>query len=387
MSHPLDHALIVTQIQTVKRNFKSGQKQGTLHTSHGGGYSPFMIAFDPRFTPKKVILIYDQDDRVYARYIETLYTSLGVNIEHWPQKLDSVEGSIVRLGKSLAALEKPLALCVNTDQAWLSTLASSVFQQYNCPLLSCVNGSLYRLGLRPQKINLEPQINIHSILSSFGARAQGVTVSEQFEPHLEDLSQFLVKTAQNIAQPLAVIQRLARESDRQKLLSPVVKGSEISIPLLQETLERFEAAGCVELNGGRLLFSSSFDLMYCSGMWLSLYIQAILEKLQPKIQVRAVQQNTKIELAYPSPLERNVDLIAFINDQLFCFFCVSSNEVELEQIFEDQSLLAERFGAQIVFLSFDELSLPDQQRAWQERILICQAEELLKFESWFIDVS
>ena len=386
MSHPLDHALILTQIQPVKRTFKSGHRPRGSYASHGGGYSPFMIALDPRFKPNKVTLIYDRTDQVYARYIESLYKGLGIDIEHWSQNLESVEESIARLSQSLQALDKPLALCINTDQSWLSTLVSSVFQQYKYPILSCVNGSLYRLGLRPQKISLEPEIDLDHLLSSLGARTQTIIEGDDVEPHLEDLSRFLVKSAQNLAHPLAVIQRLARESDPQKLLSSVVKGSEIAIPLFQETLERFEEAGCVELNQGRLLFSSIYDRAYCASIWLVFHILISLKKLEPKIRVWAANQDVKLELAYPSPLESKIDLIAFINDQLFCFFCVSSHEVDLEQIFDDQALLVERFGAQIVFLSLDELSFEDQKRALQDKILLCQAEQLINFEAWFTEL-
>lgn len=386
MTHPLDHALIVTRIQPTQRTFKQGVSPRMLNTSSGGAYAPLLLALDPRFRPKQVVLIYDRADQEYARYIDLFYNSLGIAIEHWPQNLALIEESIANLSKSLAGFKKPLALCVNSDQPCLSQLASSVFQQMNAPILSCINGSLYRLGLRPQKINLEPKFELASLLSHLGARVQQEHLASVFEPHLQSLSTFLTKTAHNLAQVLTVIQRLAKESDPHKLLSAVVKGSEIAIPLFQETLERFEAAGCVELNQGRLLFSSQQDRGFCSGGWLSMYIQSALKSLAPKHRVWALSQEVNIELAYPSPLDRQIDLIAFIDSQLFFFFYLSSSYGEFEQLIEDQVLLVERFGAQIVFLSLDELSLERQMQLNQEKIMLCQGEELLKFETWLGDL-
>jgi hypothetical protein len=384
MAHPLDHALVITQIRSQRNIPHQRDARGSIKSSlNSGGFAPFMISLDPRFCPQKIVLIYEEEEAQFAYNVEAMLQDRDIAIERWPVNLNLVDETLHKLGQLLHNYKKPLPLCVNGDHPLLSTLCSAVFQQQKYPILTCVDGALYRLGARSQKINLEPQVDLEGFIALLGARTQPGWAGVWFEEHLKKLSHFLIGTAHNCSLSLEIIQRLAKAAKNKKLLSPPVKGTEIAIPLFQDVLDRFESAGCVELNQGRLLFSSEQHRAYCAGGWLSLYAQAALQSLSDSYHLWAARQDITIELAYPTPLERVIPLIALMNSHLMFFFCVSSNFAGINELMDDMEVLTTRFGAMILMLSTDELPEEVIIRARRQGVYVAQGDQLKDIDIWF----
>ena len=383
MSHPLDHALILSPLRATVTHSKLMSGRGSLrHSLYCGGLAPLMISLDQRFKPQRVVLIYDEEESAEVRLIESLLMSLTIEVERWPLRLSPLEEVAHQLDQKLKRLDNPLPLCVNGDYPLLSSICTQMFLSYDCPLLSCVNGHLYRLGARTQRIQLKPQIKLDDLIRRLGARVHDGWEGVWFEEHLEKLSHYLIGVAHGSADSLEVIQRLAKQANNAELLSPPVRGTEIAIPLFQDILDRFESAGCVELNQGRLLFSSELHRSYCAGGWLSLFAQAVLDKLSNPHYVWATRQDLQLELPYPSTFDRQISLTALVNSQLIFFFCVNSSSEYLEELLVDSSSLRAHFGAQVVWLSADTLPEYHAQTLNLNGVYLCQGEELKRLDQW-----
>ena len=259
---PLDHALVISR-----------PSASHDHRAPAGALAGLLISLDPRFTPRRVVLVYDQSDARYAQGVESLLSALNVEVMCWEISLDHIEATTHKLALALSEWGAPLPLCIGSESVELTTLASSVFLERRCPLLKTRGRYLYRLGARSVRTRLEPKVDLRSALSHLGARVTEGWEGVWFEHHLRDLSHDLIDMAQESVEPLEVIQRLARETASGSLFSPHIKGLEVAIPKFQEVLDHFERAGCLELTQGRLRFSRDRHRAYCSGGWLSLYIQ------------------------------------------------------------------------------------------------------------------
>jgi hypothetical protein len=312
-------------------------------------------------------------------------SSRQIQVTRWPINLAVIEEATHEIARRLDAWGEALPISVNSSYPDLMTVALSVFTERRCPVLHVLKSVLYRLGSKSQHVRLEPQFEISELLSHLGARISGGWEGVWFENHLQDLSHFLIESAHGCVDPLEVIQRLARQTDSEHLLSPPVKGTEIAIPLFQEVLDRFESAGCLELNQGRLKFSNELHRAYCSGGWLSLYIQANLDQLQDQMTVHCTRQDLTLELAYPTPVEVSIPLTVAVDGRLCFFFCVSAANTDLAHIFDASEQLQDYFGASVFMLSIDELYPEDQERARLLGIPLCVGEELKVLDDWLID--
>lgn len=370
-SYPLDHALVI-----------SSPAAPTRDRFFTGSLSPLLISLDPRFTPKRVVLIFEPSAARYAYTVESALSSLGVEVTRWEIALDQIELAAHRIARALEEWGEPLPLCLSAHDLELSMLTASIFIERRSPLLRIHNSSLYRLGARSVRTRLTPRIALPDLLGHLGARTSEGREGVWFEHHLEALSHYLISAAQSCVAPLEVIQRLARDTASAKLLSPIVKGTEVAIPLFQEVLDRFEAAGCLELSQGRLRFSSELHRSYCAGGWLSLYAQAVLSQLEGEITMHSAIQDLKLELAYPHPLEISIPLTAVIHHHLCFFFCVNSESVILDDLFEAAEQLMQYFGASVLMLSVDPLSSEHLERARLLGIPLCVGDELKRFSGW-----
>lgn len=371
---PLDHALVIARPQAPRR--------GQPLTS---SISPFFVCLDPRFQPRQVVLIYDREDVRYVQTIEQLLKSRAVEVTHWQIDTMVIPKASHELDRLLDGWGETLPLCVTSANPTLMALALSVFTGRRYPVLHVVQNVLYRLGSKSQHIRLEPRFEVDELLSHLGARISGGWAGVWFEEHLRDLSHFLIESAHGCVASLEVIQRLARQTSDERLLSPPIKGTEIAIPLFSEVLDRFESAGCLELNQGRLKFGSKQHRAYCSGGWLSLYVQATLAQLRERITLHCTRQDITLELAYPTPLEVTIPLTVTFNGQLCFFFCVSAEHSELAHIFEASERLQDYFGASVCILSIDELHSEDQERARLMGVSLCEGEMLKRLDEWVID--
>lgn len=386
MSHPLDHVLIVSPLRMTFTQTTSTTSPRTLSPNlNCGGLSPLMISLDPRFRPRKVILIHDEKDSMTVRQFETLLSSLSIEIEKWPVDITHIEELTHCIDENLRALGRSLPLCINSDEPLMSAICSQIFLSRGAPILSCIDGSLVRLGLNPQKIPLRPEVTLDRLIAQLGARVESGWEGVWFEEHLEDLSRELIQYAESLAAPLSVIQRLAESADRDQLLSSAVRGGEIALPLFQEVLDRFERAGCVELNQGRLLFSSERHRAYCAGAWLSLYAQMILVNALGKARVWSHRQNLKIELAHPYSLDREIHLSAMVNSHPLFVFCVSSLRDDLDMLEEDSRLLKAHLSAHVMWLSLDQLDQGRRNRLQKDHITLCEGEDLQRLGQLFKD--
>ena len=372
---PLDHALLVSRPVAPRR--------GQPLTS---GLSSLFLALDPRFRPRSVALIFDRSEFMYARAIEVLLTSRKIEVTCWPISSASPEEATHEVSNLLDSWGKVLPLCVGSSHATLTAVTISVFTARRCPILQVVQSVLYRVGSTSQHIRLEPQFEIAEILTHLGARISGGWEGVWFEEHLRELSHFLIESAHGCVAPLEVIQRLARQTDSERLLSPRVKGTEIAIPLFQEVLDRFESAGCLELNQGRLKFINEKHRAYCSGGWLSLYVQAAFDQMQEDVFLHCTRQDITLELAYPTPLEVSIPLTVAVDGRLCFFFCVSSSHANLNVLFEASERLQDYFGATVLMLSIDEFYPEDQERARLLGIPVCVGDELKNMETWLMEI-
>lgn len=373
---PLDHGIVL-------RRPSSLRVMGAPRPLNRGavGLESILIALDPRFRPDRVVLIFDQSEREYARAIEWLLTDLGIKVIGWPVDLNSIETSSHTISSHLTAWGGPLPLLLSAHAPTLSGVAAAVFSVQQNPLLKVVGSTLYRLGSRAQRTRLNPQFDLRTLLKAFGARFSGGLTHSWFEEHLKELSIYLVGVGPKCVEPLTVIQRLARETTDDDLHSPIIKGSEVSLPLFQELLDRFESAGCLELNHGRLLFGSPQYRSFCAGGWLTLFAAALLQA-QAESAVQLAVQEMRLELAYPTPLELIVPLTTIIEGQLFFFFVISSIDQQLEDLRQSVPQLRDILSAEIVFLSLDSLREKDHKWAESEGIRICAGESLRGLNRW-----
>jgi hypothetical protein len=375
-AQPLDHAVIL-------RRPRSLRVSESLHPLNRGavGFESILLSLDPRFRPTRVVLIFDQSEREYARSIEWLLTDLGIKVTGWAVDLNSIENSSHVISSQLTAWGSPLPLLLSAHAPTLTGVAAAVFSAQHNPLLKVVGSTLFRLGARAQRTRLTPQFNLHALLKSFGARFTGGVSHSWFEEHLKDLSIYLVGIGPTCVGPLTVIQRLARETSDEELLSPIIKGSEVALPLFQEMLDRFESAGCLELNHGRLLFSSPQYRSYCAGGWLTLFATALLNA-QADTEVHLVVQEMRLELAYPTPLEIVIPLTAIIEGQLFLFFVISSIDQELIGLKRAVPYLRDQLSADVVLLSIDPLRDADLEWSQSEGIRVCAGDSLRELNRW-----
>ena len=383
MSHPLDHALVVSDLKS-KLNVEVDGRYSLTNGSamNHGGYATLFLSLDPRFQPKQIVLIYDHEDQQFARTLETLFTSRGISVLHWTVDLSHIEETSHELYQHVRGYGKPLPLCVNGDHPLLNTLCMQVFSDFKCPILCCVGGELYRLGARPQRISLQPQIEVDELLGHLGARVHSSWEGIWFEDHLRALSHYLIGVAQGSTIPLEIVQKLAQQARGNELQSPQVKGSEISTPFFAEVLDRFEAAGCVELNQGHLLFSSEKHRAFCGGGWLSLYAQDVLRQLGASFKLWSAQQDVHIELPQPYQLDAIIPLVALLNTELLFFFCVNSVDPHLEIKLTQAEILQAKFSARIIFLSTDTLDDTSRERIFRQAIFLAEGERLKALPSW-----
>ena len=375
--YALDHALIIARPSFVRVSEKPTSLQRSLVN-----LAPLLVAHDPRFRPHHVVLISDQTDREYVRSVERIITSLEIKVTVWEVNVRNLELASHTLNDKLGKLEAPLPLVLSPHAPLLSSVASAVFQERKAPFLHVIGTSLYRLGCRPQRTRLEPVIDLPLILNGLGSRVTGGSRGSWSERHLKELSIYLVGVGQGCVAPLEVIQRLARQADDEHLLSPLVKGTEVAIPLFQELLDRFESAGCLELNQGRLLFSSPEHRVFCAGGWLVDLVQALLYGQGERIRVLCALQALRLELAYPTPLEITIPLTVVLEGQLVLFFCMSSIDQQLNELLRSISSLRFALGAEVVLLSLDHLTEEQSLSAMHQGVRVCAGEGLRSLNQW-----
>ncbi|MDM8565569.1 DUF1887 family CARF protein [Candidatus Halobeggiatoa sp. HSG11] len=358
-------------------------------------------ALDPDFRPNEVILLHGPKENYHADCIEAVLKPTGIKISRWQiQDTRDVEHICERILELMVEREHDdIALNASGGTRPMSIAANEVFKEFNKPIFyvnpktDCVSWINRR---EFPSFNVADRIKLPAFLHAHGAEVSQQGKRSGVPHNLRSLTQQLVEHAEILAKPLAAINWLAQQAEKD-LKSPILSIRQQNWDELQVLIRQFAELELLEYRDNCLLFKDEAARFFVNGGWLEVYAYGLLYGLRGDIpQIQDVGRS--IELSRDSTglaVKNELDVAFLHNNHLYIIECKTKRFVNTGQEQADSHAadalykldtlkwLLGGVRTKVMLVSYQPLSPWDKQRAKDLEIEICTANQLVRLEGVF----
>ncbi len=350
---------------------------------------------DPQTAPKRVILLVSQDMRQRADWLEAVLRPRGIRVEQWPID-DAWDVEHIQL-RVLEFLERETSLLESRDIALnatggtkpMSIAAYEAFRAYDLPIFY-VHPERDRLTwLHPSDrpaLDLENRLRLEPFLLAYGAQVQGIERSG-IPPRFSELTGWLVQRVRTYGKSLGTLNYLAMKAERE-LVSPNMDSRDLDNQRLQILLDRFSAAGVLEVQGRRLRFPDQEARFYVNGGWLEEHVYDVLRGLRrdlPQIQDLARSVDIARATRRGESVPNEIDVACLAENRLYLVECKTrtwsgqgASGPAANALYRLDTLgdLLGGLQARAMLVSYREVPAHVQRRAADLRVQVCAGGRL-----------
>ena len=156
-------------------------------------------------------------------------------------------------------------------------------------------------------------------------------------------------------------------------------------PYFQVLLERFERAGCCDLQRGQLYFTTEDHRYYMQGGWIFIQFYNSLVKLKDEMVLWDLKMGVDLEWTDQTNNQSyhlQVDLLALINHQFYFFFYCYDQPHLIHQTLDRLRLLRTSLPIRCTFLLHQPLDIDLQRRFDDLGVEYCYSQSWSRSTSW-----
>ena len=365
-----------------------------VHDTAAANITP---ALDPDFRPAEVILLHsvEHNDRVEA--LSSVLKPAGIVVSSWlldnNYDIEHIRDRVLEL--ILAREDSALVLNASGGTRPMSIGAYEIFHEFGKPVFYVDSRNDHVTWLHSRDLpsfDLANQIKLPAFLQAHGAKVLSLGPRSGVPARLRVLTEELVSRAATLAKPLATLNWLARQAERE-LVSPPLSSKQLRWRELNALLERLAAENVLEVRGARLHFTSEDNRFFVNGGWLEAHVfGAIFGLARAEIGVQDVGRSVEVvRQGSGQPVKNELDVAFLANNRLYIIECKTKrfhahgqdNAADLDTPGADTLYKLDTLknilggaNAEVMLASYHPLSRWDRQRAQDLGIRLCSAQEL-----------
>lgn len=352
---------------------------------------------DRAFAPDKVILVTSPDMRQRAAWLKAVLRPRGVVLETW--QIDNawdIERIRDQLLDMMVALEgQDLALNATGGTKPMSIAAYELFRQFDLPIFYVHPEQDRIIWLHPSDRPgqaLDDRVRLDAFLQAHGARILGRQTNRGIDEPLRLLGEELIHQLPAWQGPLATLNWLASQAERQ-LQVPIEPDQARRI---QPLLEGFTALGLIALEGGRLHFADEAARFYANGGWFEQHVYAQLYHLRGQIPgFQDLGLGLQIQRSTANgEVPNELDIACLVNNRLYLIECKTrswkgphASGAGADALYRLDALgdLIGGLQARSMLISYRDIPDHDRQRANDLRIRTCDGKQLRQLRQHLLD--
>ncbi len=355
-------------------------------------------ALDPDFRPNEVILLHSPKEDYHASCIEAVLKPTGIKVSHWQiQDTRDVEHICERVLELMVEREHDdIALNASGGTRPMSIAAYEVFKEFDKPIFYVNPKTDYVSWINRRNLpsfNVADRIKLPAFLHANGAEVSHQGKQNGVPSNLRTLTQQLVKNAEILAKPLAAINWLAQQAEKD-LKSPTLSTGQQNWHELQVLISQFSELGLLEYQHECLYFKDEAARFFVNGGWLEVYTYSLLYGLRSEIpKIQDVGRSVELSRDSTGQMVKNeLDVVFLHNNHLYIIECKTKRFINTSQEQADShavdalyklDTLKWLFGGirtKVMLISYQPLSSWDKQRAKDLEIETCTANQLVRLE-------
>jgi hypothetical protein len=382
--------------------FKAAIHLCLVHNTATANVTP---ALDPDFKPQEVILLHSPDKQYNADCLEAVLKPTGVKVSRWPiedaREVEHIRDRILEL--MIERETQDIALNASGGTRPMSIAAYEIFKEFNKPIFYVhpETDSVSWINQRDlPSFNVADKIKIPAFLQAHGAEVGRLGERSGVPKNLRDLTQELIDDVEALAKPLAALNWLAQQAEKD-LTTPMLTEGQRHWPELKSLIQRFAAESLLTYQDNCLHFQDETARFFVNGGWLEDYTYSVIYGLRgelPKIQ----DVGRSIEIIRDSTgksVKNELDVAFLYNNHLYIIECKTKRFSKPKASQDNLSQELDTPGAdalykldtlkwmlggvrtKVMLVSYHPLSSWDKQRAHDLEIEICTAQQLVRLEN------
>ncbi|HAI68003.1 MAG TPA: DUF1887 domain-containing protein [Gammaproteobacteria bacterium] len=361
-------------------------------------------ALDPDFKPQEVILLHSPDKEYSASCLEAVLKPSGVKVSRWPiqdaRDVERIRDSILEL--MIERETQDIALNASGGTRPMSIAAYEIFKEFNKPIFYVHPETDYVSWINQRHLpsfNVADKIKLPAFLQAHGAEVGSLGERSGVPKNLRSLTQELIKHVEALAKPLAALNWLAQQAEKD-LTTPFLTERQRHWPELNALIQRFASEDLLTVQDNALHFQDESARFFVNGGWLEEYTYSLVYGLRgdmPKIQ--DVGRSIEIIRDTTGKSVKNELDVAFLhNNHLYLIECktkrfskqkladIGSQDFDTpgaDALYKLDTLKWMLGGVRtkVMLVSYHPLSSWDRQRAHDLKIEICTAQQLVRLEN------
>ena len=365
-----------------------------VHNTAAANITP---ALDPTFRPDEVILVHSAGQSVRAEALAAVLKPTAVAVNTWSldndHDIEHIRDRVLEL--ILTREDSDLALNASGGTRPMSIGAYEIFHEFGKPVFYVNPRNDHVTWLHARDVpsfDLANRIKLPAFLQAHGAAVASLGPRSGVPARLRALTEELVRHAEALAQPLATLNWLAQQAERE-LISPPLSSRQQRWPELNALLERLAAEKILKRRANRLHFASEDDRFFANGGWLEAHVFGVVFGL-PRADTGVQDVGRSVEVIRQGsgqPVKNELDVAFLANNRLYIVECKTKrfhapkddSAADLDTPGADTLYKLDTLkgilggaNAEVMLVSYHPLSRWDRQRAQDLGIKLCSAHEL-----------
>jgi hypothetical protein len=362
-------------------------------------------ALDPGFRPDEVILLHGPAKRVRADALAAVLKPVGIQVSYWPLQDDrDIEHIRDRLLELMIEREHDdIALNASGGTRPMSIAAYEIFSEFKKPVFYVHPDTDHVSWVHRRdwpSFDLADQIKLPAFLSAHGAELRSQGERSGVPARLRGLTEDLVRHAEVLAKPLATLNWLAQQAERD-LRSPALSERQQRWQELRALIERFAAEDVCDLQRNCLIFKDEEARFFVNGGWLETHTYALLYGLRKDVPAlqdvgRSVEIIRQDERSRGKPVKNELDVAFLANNRFYIVECKTKRFTHhdtddvadfdtpgADTLYKLDTLkgILDGLRTRAMLVSYHPLSRWDRQRAADLNIQLCSAQQLPQLRS------